>query len=80
MRFTSAVILVGASALLVGAARAPWARQQPPAPADLVLTNGRIVTVDDSVPQAEAVAVRGDRIVALGSGAELQRYVGARRR
>ena len=28
------------------------------------------------MPQAQAMAVRGDRIVALGSGAEIQRYVG----
>ncbi len=84
VRFTSAVILVGASALLVGVARGPWARQQPPvAAADLVLTNGRIVTVDDSMPQAEAVAVRGDRIVALGGRCRapaLRRYGDARDR
>jgi predicted amidohydrolase YtcJ len=77
VRVTSAVI-VGASALLFVLTRAPEARQQPaPVAADLVLTNARVVTVDDSVPQAEAVAVGGDRIVALGSSAELRRYVGA---
>jgi predicted amidohydrolase YtcJ len=36
-------------------------------PADLVLVNGRIVTVDDRVPTASWIAVRGDRIAALGS-------------
>ncbi|HSH44644.1 MAG TPA: amidohydrolase, partial [Longimicrobiales bacterium] len=44
-------------------------------PADLVLTNGRIVTVDDAVPEAEAVAIRGDRIIAVGSAAEMERHI-----
>lgn len=30
-----------------------------PEPADLVLRNGKIVTVDDKKPEAEAVAIRG---------------------
>jgi predicted amidohydrolase YtcJ len=64
--------------LLAFAARVPASRQQPsPAAADLLLTNATIVTVDDGVARAEALAVRGDRIVALGSTADLQRYVGA---
>jgi predicted amidohydrolase YtcJ len=46
-------------------------------PATLVLRNGKIVTVDDSVPEAQAVAVRGDRIVAVGTNADIQRHVGA---
>ena len=33
---------------------------------DLVLTNGKIITVDDRFSIAQAVAVRGDRIVAVG--------------
>ena len=45
-------------------------------PADLVLTNGRIVTVDDGRPEAEAMAVSGDRIEALGTAAEIGRLVG----
>lgn len=50
--------------------------ETPPAPADLVLWGGRIVTVDPSRPEAEAVAVAGDRIVALGSRAEIAKRVG----
>jgi predicted amidohydrolase YtcJ len=45
-------------------------------PADLVLRNGKVVTVDSTRPRAEALAVRGDRIVAVGSDAEIARYVG----
>src|SRR3954452_12569867 len=66
-----------AVALLFVVAHGFEARQQTAVPsADLLLTNARVVSVDDGVPQAEAVAVRGDRIVALGSSAELRRYAG----
>jgi predicted amidohydrolase YtcJ len=46
------------------------------APADLVLTNGRLATVDDAHPSAEAIAVRGDLIVAVGSVREIKQYIG----
>lgn len=44
--------------------------------ATLVLRNGKIVTVDDRQPQAQAIAVRGDKILAVGSNAEIERYLG----
>jgi predicted amidohydrolase YtcJ len=44
-------------------------------PATLVLTNGRIVTVDSARPEAQAVAIAGDRIIAVGTNAEIQRHV-----
>lgn len=44
--------------------------------ADLVLTNGRIVTVDDARPEAQAIAFSGDRIEALGSTDEIKRLTG----
>ena len=45
-------------------------------PADLVLRNGKVVTVDDALPEAEAIAVTGDRVVAVGSDREIRKYVG----
>ncbi|MDP6821462.1 MAG: amidohydrolase [Candidatus Marinimicrobia bacterium] len=45
-------------------------------PADLVLRNGRIVTMDDQWPQVSALAVKGDRITAIGSDGEMRRYTG----
>ena len=45
-------------------------------PATLVLRNGKIVTVDAATPDAQAIAMRGDRIVALGTDDAIQRYVG----
>ncbi len=47
-----------------------------PEPADLVLTGGTVFTADSARTLAEAVAVRGNRIVAVGSGKEIARYIG----
>ncbi len=44
-------------------------------PADMVLLNGKIVTVDDDRPEAEAVAIRGDIIVAVGKNSDIRLYV-----
>ena len=44
--------------------------------ADLVLRNGRIVTMDAKTPEGQAVAVRAGRIVAVGTDKEIVRYVG----
>ncbi len=46
------------------------------APADMVLRHGTVVTMDSTVANAQAVAVTGDRITAVGSDADIQRYVG----
>jgi hypothetical protein len=43
--------------------------------ADLVLHHGRIVTVDEKFTIAEALAVKGDRIVAVGTNAEVLKLV-----
>jgi predicted amidohydrolase YtcJ len=45
-------------------------------PADMVLLNGNIVTVDETVPQAQALAARDGRIVAVGSDADVEGLVG----
>ncbi|KON29413.1 hypothetical protein AC482_06555 [miscellaneous Crenarchaeota group-15 archaeon DG-45] len=44
--------------------------------ADLVLSNGKIVTVDEGESIAEAVAVKFGRILAVGSNDEIERLVG----
>lgn len=43
--------------------------------ADLVITNGKIVTMDDSNPEVQAVAISGDKILAVGSEGEIESYV-----
>jgi hypothetical protein len=45
-------------------------------PADLVLRNAVVHTLDAKRPRAEAVAVRGSRIVAVGSNADVRAFVG----
>jgi predicted amidohydrolase YtcJ len=45
--------------------------------ATLVLLNGRIWTVNDAQPRAEAVACLGSRIVAVGSNGEIRKWIGA---
>jgi predicted amidohydrolase YtcJ len=42
-------------------------RAAAPAPADLIVTNARIYTVDDSRPVVEAMAVRGGRVAFVGA-------------
>jgi predicted amidohydrolase YtcJ len=69
-------LLCLAAVLSLGAARALAAAE----PADLVLKNGKIVTLDPARPQAQALAARGGRIVAVGSDAEVAPYVGQKTR
>ena len=45
-------------------------------PADLVLVNGKVVTVDDRFTIAQAVAIKGQRIAAVGSTADMRKLAG----
>lgn len=44
-------------------------------PADLVLINGKVVTMDKTTPAAEAVAIRQGRILAVGTTKEINNHV-----
>jgi predicted amidohydrolase YtcJ len=77
--FTRSIRLVLATGLflaVVGAASVSTQSAAQPSPATLVLHNGRVVTVDDARPEVQAIAVNGDTIVALGTNAEIRRYIG----
>ncbi len=50
-----------------------WANHR----ADLVLYNGKVFTADPGQPWAEAVAIRGERILAVGEDAEVLSFAGA---
>ena len=74
-RTLAAVLLLGAA---TAAAQQPAPANTPrrvdqgftrpaPPPADLIVTNARIYTVDENRPLAEAIAVRGGRVVFVGS-------------
>lgn len=60
----------------IAAAGAAVVSGQQAGDATLVLRNGRVVTLDEKVPEAQAIAVRGDRILAVGSDADMNRHVG----
>ena len=68
-------IVASLAAWLVISAEKSADAQQQPAP-DFVLTNGKIITVDDRFTIAEAVAVRGERITAVGTNQEIAGLAG----
>ena len=45
-------------------------------PADLVLRNGKIVTVEDQWPHVSALAIKGDQIAAIGSDRDILKFIG----
>ncbi len=63
------------TALLFLAAVTVGQTQRKPA-ADLIITSARVWTVDNSAPTAEAVAILGDRIVAVGLDADVDLWHG----
>ena len=54
-----------------------FSAQTPSSVADTVLVNARIYTVDAKQPWAEALAIRGDKLLAVGSAREITAYRGA---
>ena len=69
---------VTAAALLVATGAVAWLAAQEPPPArasgaDVILTNGKVVTVDERFSIAQAVAIEGDRILRVGSDSEIIR-------
>jgi predicted amidohydrolase YtcJ len=59
---------------VVGAAAPVAAKSSQPA--DVILTNARVYTVNPQQPWAEAIAIRGDKIVAVGDPAKIEAYRG----
>ena len=53
---------------------------QQPQRADLILHHGEIVTVDDDFSIAEAIAIRGDRIVSVGDNDRVMKLAGTETR
>jgi predicted amidohydrolase YtcJ len=72
MRHRTFVII--AALVVAGACSSP--RAPAGEAATLVLRNGRIVTVDSARPEAEAIAMRGATILAVGSNADIGRLIG----
>lgn len=64
--------LLGTLGFLVGRLVA----QQSGPPADVILNNGKILTVDKNFSTAEAIAIRGNRIAAVGSNQQVRAMSG----
>ena len=63
------------AAACLGASTSAYARAHEP-PADLVITHARVYTVNARQPWAQAIAIRGDKIVAVGRESDIQPYRG----
>jgi len=71
------LFLLLASVLLLTLISAPRTTQSA---ADIVFQNGNVYTANDKAPRAQAIAVKGDRIVFVGSNTAAQKFVGANTR
>ena len=74
VRFAPPIQFALLAAALVTVAPRPARAQDA---ADLVLVNGKIVTVDDRFTIAQALAIRGGRVVAVGTSADVEKLTGA---
>src|SRR4051812_17681973 len=53
-----------------------FAAEAPPEMADFIIRNAKVITVDSKFAIAQAIAVKGDRILAVGKNKEISRYAG----
>ena len=73
MKLLRALVLL-AIASLAGCDRP--AQQEAGPVADLLLVNADVVTVDEARPRAEAVAIKDDRILDVGTSAAMSKHRG----
>jgi hypothetical protein len=66
MKFSSTIHSIVISFALI------WSAVALAQTADLVLTNGKIITVDDQFTTVQALAIKSERIVAIGSDADIE--------
>ncbi|MBT8395577.1 MAG: amidohydrolase [Gemmatimonadetes bacterium] len=66
---------LGLVTFLLGLCSACEAQYSGP-PADLVVMNANVVTIDSENPRAEAVAVIGEKIIAVKSNSAIEAYIG----
>jgi predicted amidohydrolase YtcJ len=73
---TRTLAAVGAAALAIFQWPAVLARQAGVPPAETIVTNGKILTVDAAFRTVEALAIANGRIAAAGTRVEIGRYAG----
>src|SRR6185503_13452646 len=76
MRTITSILLFLTFALASMPIGFPLASSEPAPPADVVFKNGNIYTVNQRQPHAGAVAVKGDRIVFVGSNSAASKLIG----
>lgn len=77
MRSSRHLVQLFVSTVLLAVAACGGAQPADPAStADLVLRGGRVVTVDSAMPEAEAIAIRADTIIAVGTNDDIASYIG----
>lgn len=79
-RFAGMVLASLLSVLLTSGLFRLAASQGPPAVADLVLRGGNVITLDAADRRLQAIAVKGNRILAVGSNTDIQRSIGPKTR
>ncbi|MFC2172029.1 amidohydrolase, partial [Acidobacteriota bacterium] len=73
---TQTVLFLLITAMAVSFSACSWRNTSSSQSADLVLRNGKIVTMDERRPEAVMLAVRGDTIVAVGSEEDIRPFIG----
>ena len=73
---TPLTLALAAGALLLGPRLANTQAPAAHGPADMVIRNGRVHTVDAGQPEAQALAIVRERIAAVGSNAEIAGWIG----
>ena len=53
----------------------PACQQAPVEPADLVIINANILTIDKDQPKADAIAIKGEWILKLGTNKQIDKYI-----
>src|SRR5258705_8837442 len=66
--------LAGAALIRIGCRVLVGRREQ--ASADVILTKGKVITVDDGFTVAQALAIKGERIVGVGSNQQIAQMAG----
>lgn len=67
--------LAGVMVILVLLAFSQCQKSEPEAAADLVIKNAKVLTIDKSNPQAQAIAFKGEMIIAVGTDKEIEPYI-----